>query len=164
MALAQKQVPPPFKPSVESDESTANFDPEFTSADLREAGVDGLFDEDDPSDQWVASVGENTGRPSFNGPNGGVKGVEIKNGTGRKAGRERGSPLTKSVQENFRGFTYSGESMVAAAAGVLGEDLGLDDDEEDDDEGEAGTDSEWEDEAPAGRYSGTRKKQSEDVL
>jgi hypothetical protein len=132
---------------------------------LRETGVDALLDDDDPSDQWVAAVGEHNGRPSFNGPNGGAKGVEIRNkDAARKAGRERGSPLTKSVQENFRGFTYSGESMVAAAAGVLGEDLDIDSEEdEEDDAGEAGTDSEWEDEAPAGRYSGTRKsKKGED--
>jgi len=163
-ALAQKQVPPPFKPSVESDESTANFDPEFTSANLKDAGVDALFDEEDPSDEWVASVGEgNPGRPSFNGPNGGLAAVEIKGGAARTKKGTHGSPLTKSVQENFRGFTYSGESMVPLAAGVLGEDLGLSDEEEEDEEGEAGTDSEWEDEAPAGRYSGKPKKGEEDL-
>ena len=37
-ALAAKQVTPPIIPVVESDESTANFDPEFTTADVREAG------------------------------------------------------------------------------------------------------------------------------
>ena len=161
VALAQKQVPPPFKPSVESDESTANFDPEFTSADLRDAGVDGLFDEDDPSDQWVAAVGSHDGRPSFNGPNGGVKGMEIRNANATRKNRpERGSPLTKSVQENFRGFTYSGESMVAAAAGVLGENFELDDEEEEE-QADPGTDSEWEDEAPAGRYAGQKKGDDE---
>lgn len=160
VALAQKQVPPPFKPSVESDESTACFDPEFTSADLKETGVDALLDDDDPSDQWVASVGENNGRPSFNGPNG-VKGLEItNNGGAKKAQRERGSPLTKSVQENFRGFTYSGESMVAAAAGILGEEYEPDEEDVEEEE-EAGTDSEWEDENPAGRYSRTKKGEDE---
>ncbi|KAG8693408.1 Serine/threonine-protein kinase [Ceratobasidium sp. 395] len=170
VALAQKQVPPPFKPSVESDESTANFDPEFTNADLRDAGVDALIDEDDPSDDWVAGVGQTTpGRPSFNGPNGGngvsaVSGMEIKGATRTKKNAQHGSPLTKSVQENFRGFTYSGESMVAAAAGMLGEDLGLsDEDDEEDEPGEAGTDSEWEDESPAGRYSGRTKKQDDEL-
>ena len=44
-ALAAKQVTPPFIPVVESDESVANFDPEFTSADLSEAGID-MFDDD----------------------------------------------------------------------------------------------------------------------
>lgn len=162
VALAQKQVPPPFKPLVESDESTACFDPEFTSADLKETGVDALLDDDDPSDQWVAAVGENNGRPSFNGPNGGVKGMEITNGAGaKKTQRERGSPLTSSVQENFRGFTYSGESMVAAAAGILGEDYEPEEEDVEEEEEEAGTDSEWEDENPAGRYSRQKKVEDE---
>ncbi|KAH9062799.1 Pkinase-domain-containing protein [Lactarius vividus] len=38
-ALGRKQVTPPFKPVVESDESTANFDPEFTSADISQIGL-----------------------------------------------------------------------------------------------------------------------------
>ncbi|EUC67414.1 Serine/Threonine kinase catalytic domain protein [Rhizoctonia solani AG-3 Rhs1AP] len=165
VALAQKQVPPPFKPSVESDESTACFDPEFTSADLKETGVDALLDEDDPSDQWVASVGATNGRPSFNGPNGGAKGMEITNTAAtKKSQRERGSPLTKSVQENFRGFTYSGESMVAAAAGILGEDYEPEEDDVEEEAEEAGTDSEWEDEAPAGRYAGSRRTNKEDEV
>ncbi|KAF8760166.1 Protein kinase C terminal domain [Rhizoctonia solani] len=142
---------------------------QFTSADLKETGVDALMDEDDPSDQWVASVGAHNGRPSFNGPNGGVKGMEItnKDAANKKAQRERGSPLTKSIQENFRGFTYSGESVVAAAAGVLGKDFDEDVEEEDEDEDgdDAGTDSEWEDESPAGRYSGAKRtKKGEDGL
>ena len=52
-ALAAKQVTPPFIPVVESDESTANFDPEFTSADISDAGV-GQFDDDDPSEDWLS--------------------------------------------------------------------------------------------------------------
>ncbi|KAH9049143.1 Pkinase-domain-containing protein [Lactarius hengduanensis] len=50
-ALARKQVTPPFKPVVESDESTANFDPEFTSADISQIGLAGELnlDGDDPS-------------------------------------------------------------------------------------------------------------------
>lgn len=31
-----------------------------------------------------------------------------------------GSPLTSSVQENFRGFTYSGESMIVSRRPFLG--------------------------------------------
>lgn len=90
-------------------------------------------------------------------------GMEIKGNPKAKKGTSHGSPLTKSVQENFRGFTYSGESMVAAAAGVLGEDHELSDEEDEDEPGEAGTDSEWEDESPAGRYSGRSKKTEEDL-
>ncbi|KJA24514.1 hypothetical protein HYPSUDRAFT_122251, partial [Hypholoma sublateritium FD-334 SS-4] len=75
-ALALKQVTPPFKPVVESDESTNNFDPEFTSADLREVGgadmmdLDGaLADDDDPSAAWVAqSLGAALPAHTPNGP------------------------------------------------------------------------------------------------
>lgn len=67
---------PPFKPVVESDESTSNFDPEFTSADLREVGgadmmdLDGaLADDDDPSAAWVAqSLGAALPAHTPNGP------------------------------------------------------------------------------------------------
>jgi hypothetical protein len=59
-ALSLKQSTPPFKPVVESDESTSNFDPEFTSADLREVGgidmmdLDNDLDDNDPSEAWVS--------------------------------------------------------------------------------------------------------------
>ncbi|KAF9057362.1 kinase-like domain-containing protein [Panaeolus papilionaceus] len=159
-ALSLKQVTPPFKPVVESDESTNNFDPEFTSADLRDVGAglgvefagDELMDEDDPSEDWVArSMGVVTAHQP-NGPLGserllspGLSSVKggvlspITNGTthGTKAQTTRpqgieikrpkarldvaGTPLTNSVQENFRGFTYHGResvvnSMMANAA------------------------------------------------
>ncbi|KAH9179804.1 Pkinase-domain-containing protein [Lactarius sanguifluus] len=50
-ALARKQVTPPFKPVVESDESSANFEPEFTSADISQIGLAGELnlDGDDSS-------------------------------------------------------------------------------------------------------------------
>lgn len=66
--LGRKQVEPPFKPEVESDESTACFDTEFTNADLKdlvdtsEEDEDWLDDED-PSEDWVAAgslVGSHT--------------------------------------------------------------------------------------------------------
>src|SRR5688572_10897683 len=54
-ALALKQLTPPFKPVVESDESTANFDPEFTSADIRDLTMsDSDLDEEDPSENWTS--------------------------------------------------------------------------------------------------------------
>jgi serine/threonine protein kinase SCH9 len=133
-ALALKQVTPPFKPIVESDESVANFDPEFTSADVRDAGPEDLLhlDDEDPSEDWVA-LSQSVGAPVHtpNGPLGSdrpaqpklistsAKGIDIGQ---RKKARE--SPLTSSVQENFRGFTYhGGESIVpAGGAGILKED------------------------------------------
>jgi hypothetical protein len=116
-ALARKQVTPPFKPVVESDESTSNFDPEFTSADISHIGVGELnLDDDDPSEDWVSqSV---SGGPQYtpHGPLGSDRpppplsttpGIQIQQ---KRRDVASSPPLTSSVQENFRGFTYSGES------------------------------------------------------
>jgi serine/threonine protein kinase SCH9 len=162
-ALSLKQVTPPFRPDVESDESTTNFDPEFTSADLREHGIDDDLDEDDPSEHWVASasVTANPGVYTPNGPLGSDNptlaantNVNTKAMTIEKRRRKKmeaaGSPLTNSVQENFRGFTFSGESSIhqaswlsgraQAAEGATADDAGdiPDPDDVDDDEVYAG--------------------------
>ncbi|KAG9317243.1 Pkinase-domain-containing protein [Chiua virens] len=172
-ALSMKQVTPPFKPVVESDESTANFDPEFTTADIREVGggLDGACspDEEDPSEAWIQSGSQGP----FHTPNGplGCDRMTISashqpngsNGLTRAQGiqisRRRnqdpsGSPLTNSVQENFRGFTYSGGESVLHE-GILGRRAETDDEVIDDDElPETTTEDEFEDEASfAGRYS-----------
>ena len=146
-ALSRKQVTPPFKPVVESDESTNNFDPEFTGTDLS----DYVLDEDDPSEDWVMGSYSGSGFHTPNGPLGSDKGsrsnsssslgslyggfgglsmtggggasaggtesgVDIKgsanNGKVKRPKKEKGSPLTNSVQENFRGFSYSGGESV----------------------------------------------------
>ncbi|THV05511.1 kinase-like protein [Dendrothele bispora CBS 962.96] len=228
--LSQKKVTPPFKPVVESDESTANFDPEFTSADLREVGLndsDHLNDED-PSDDWLSqSVGGSGFAHTPNGPlgsektppptplngftslsingggghsNGGggsgggingkplsstsstslsstttdgadltrnesaaarsAKGVAI-NGKKKKESHAPGStPLTNSVQENFRGFTYSGESVQQHADAFTTarfKDRKIGDEEED--PHEVTTEDEFEDYGKsAGRYANARRK------
>lgn len=127
---------PPFKPSVESDESVANFDPEFTSADVRDAGPDEMdLDEEDPSEDWVALT-QSVTAGSLHTPNGPLgsdrppgatvaapaapasAGIQIAPKKKKKRDIAE-SPLTNSVQENFRGFTYHGESVMPAAAGVL---------------------------------------------
>ncbi|TFK27061.1 AGC/Akt protein kinase [Coprinopsis marcescibilis] len=140
--LSNKQVTPPFKPVVESDESTNNFDPEFTEADIRDPQVAGMFmdddddlgynsssggkewlDEDDPSEDWVNQYEKerNTGHHTPNGPLGWdlhkTASIAIKKkDTGKGGDFYAGTPLTSSVQENFRGFTYSGgESVVQSA-------------------------------------------------
>jgi len=175
-ALSMKQVTPPFKPIVESDESTANFDPEFTTADIREVGngLDGTGtpDEEDPSEDWIqAGVQGPVHTP--HGPLGsdrvtiGANHPQIvSSGLGRSQGiqiskpkkRElAGSPLTNSVQENFRGFTYSGESVVTPT-GVFGREVESEDEAVDDQETtEITTEDEFEDESFAGRYSKVRK-------
>ena len=195
-ALALKQVTPPFKPSVESDESVANFDPEFTSADVRDAGPDEIMDldEEDPSEDWVA-LSQSVSAATMHTPNGPL-GSDKPAGTGigvgaapapappvvpapapsaptgidiqgkRKKKREpAGSPLTSSVQENFRGFTYHGESVVPAAAGMLGDARGVVDEDAvspHEEEEEVNTDDELADERPVGRYA--RRRDDEDHL
>jgi hypothetical protein len=172
-------VTPPFKPVVESDESTANFDPEFTSADIREIGLAEMdLDEEDPSEDWVSqSIGPVGFTHTPNGPlgsdkdkekekeksihpignGGGHGGIQIK--TKRKKKEQVGSPLTNSVQENFRGFTYSGGESVVGPPGLLkqaerGDEEALDDEEVP----EVTTEDEYEDFGNAsGRYSNRRK-------
>lgn len=163
-ALALKQVTPPFKPVVESDESVTNFDPEFTTANIRDAGpAELLLDEEDPSEDWVSLSQTNTAPiHTPNGPLGSdrpppvpvpaatpVQGIEI---TPRRKREPVGTPLTSSVQENFRGFTYHGESFMPTPAGVLDSaELALDDDElSPRDEVEA-------DEGLVGRYADRRR-------
>ncbi|KAI0307259.1 serine/threonine protein kinase [Multifurca ochricompacta] len=117
-ALSRKQVTPPFKPVVESDESTANFDPEFTSADVSQIGLAGELnlDDDDPSGDWVSQSVSGGQMYTPHGPLGSDRtpassaaGIKIQQ---KRRGRDLAAspPLTNSVQENFRGFTYSGES------------------------------------------------------
>lgn len=172
-----KQATPPFKPIVESDESTANFDPEFTTADIREVGngLDGTAspDEEDPSEDWT-QAGAQSFSHTPNGPLGSdrmtISASYVQNGSsgpGRPEGIQinkrkkhdlSGSPLTNSVQENFRGFTYSGGESVMTSMGVPGrvetEDEAVDDEETP----ELTTEDEFEDEEHfAGRYSKSRK-------
>ncbi|KAL5508217.1 SCH9_2 [Sanghuangporus vaninii] len=128
-ALAAKQVTPPFIPVVESDESVDNFDPEFTSADLTDAGIE-LYDEDDPSEDWVAqSITGSYMQHTPNGPLGSdlrdhqkeaQQGMVI-NGRRSKRADPEGSPISNSVQEKFRGFSFSGESFIVGPAGRLAE-------------------------------------------
>lgn len=173
-ALFMKQVTPPFKPAVESDESTSNFDPEFTTADIRHFGFDTdenrSPDEEDPSDDWTYAV---SGPQTPHTPNGplGCDRLEQVNGThGHSQGIQikrikqpnvAGTPLTNSVQENFRGFTYSGGESFVAPAGFSRED----DESEDDDDGayEPTTEDEYEDESFVGRYSSRGRRFEDDI-
>jgi serine/threonine protein kinase SCH9 len=201
-ALARKQVTPPFKPVVESDESVSNFDPEFTNANLndRGLGVGDFLDDDDPSEEWVSrSVRDNNGvglshmpngplgsdkdRLTTNGGTGSSQGIEIgrrdggkkigingrgadQNGHGSR-GKSRGSspPLTNSVQENFKGFTYSGEDTGSLISREIGkfrennEDVVADEETQ-----EPTTEDEVEDDgAPAGRYAKQRWRNADDA-
>jgi len=202
-ALSLKQVTPPFKPVVESDESVANFDPEFTTTDLNDSGlgVNNFLDDSDPSEAWVSvsrssstthlpngPLGSDTSgrRPSGGAPgglgmtsisgtkmkgieiskNGQKKGVTINRGSGGSKGsrgrRDESPPLTNSVQENFRGFTYHGEDagdLISAAIGKLRGETGAEDAVEDEELLEPTTEDEVEDDAkPAGRYANQRRR------
>ena len=154
-ALAAKQVTPPFIPVVESDESVDNFDPEFTSADLNDAGID-LFDDDDPSEDWVAQ--SITGSYMTHQPNGPLgsdlrdhqRGVNI-NGRRSKRSDPQGSPISNSVQEKFRGFSFSGESFVVGPPGRLAEMEAGDENALDETESPPGDDDDFDDDRPGGR-------------
>ncbi|EPQ29007.1 uncharacterized protein PFL1_03297 [Pseudozyma flocculosa PF-1] len=112
-ALSKKQLTPPFKPLVESDESVANFDPEFTETDLREMTIIPGF-EGNASD---ATSALNNGVLLADGKAGGAGGGGGGAGKGMAINSQRSGglddegddgPLTKSVQDKFRGFSYSG--------------------------------------------------------
>ncbi|GAA5975752.1 hypothetical protein JCM11641_005862 [Rhodosporidiobolus odoratus] len=125
--LAARKIPPPFKPYVDSDESVANFDPEFTEANLfDEAPHDVDFDEGDPSEDWLTQASE---LAKVQHENGQAVPMEIKS---QRKERPAAAPLTNSVQENFRGFTFSGEgdSLIHNAAGSLSRLQMTDDDGE----------------------------------
>ncbi|KAJ6516127.1 putative serine/threonine protein kinase [Mycena sanguinolenta] len=174
-ALARKQVTPPFKPVVESDESTANFDEIFTSTNLHEVGLADMdldIDEEDPSEDWVALTGSVT-QHTPNGPLGSERESSAPTSPGTPNGTSRngnangnangshnaavGSPLTNSVQENFRGFTYSGgESVPTGIHAMRGK---TPDGEREGDDSAGGTEDEFEDPSkPAGRYAHKRRK------
>lgn len=162
VALARKQVTPPFKPVVESDESVNNFDPEFTGTDVREVGLPKEYfdappatnlnlDDNDPSEDWVSQSLSPGAQPHMhNGPLGwdsrqtggaayaalssisntmnagtsagsSTKSIQIQPKRKRNDNWLNGTPLTASMQDKFRGFTFSGgesvrEPMAAHAA------------------------------------------------
>lgn len=84
------------------------------------------------------------------------KGIQIKTNKKKDAA---GSPLTNSVQENFKGFTYSGESFVIPP-GVLTHYKQKGDEVVDgEEEPEVTTEDEVEDtRVSAGRYANMRRK------
>ena len=128
---------------------------------MRDAGPEGIhdIDEEDPSEDWVA-LSQSVGAAAVHTPNGPlgsdrpgptpVQGIEI-----AKSKKKRDAdvpPLTNSVQENFRGFTYHGESIVAPPSGILA--AKEPEPEEAVDEGTyPTTDDDLDSDSPAGRYA-----------
>jgi len=73
-------------------------------------------------------------------------------GRGLGRGGVAETPISSSVQDHFRGFTFQGESTLDEAMRSVGdEDVFRDEDGEAEGEG-AGDDDDWEDEEPGGRY------------
>jgi hypothetical protein len=95
--LAARKVVPPFTPIVDSDESVANFDAEFTDADvMKEAPASAVFDDNDTSEAWIHHTAASA--------NGATNGVPMR----PKPGGNMASSLSGSVQDAFRGFSYAG--------------------------------------------------------
>ncbi|KAF8333327.1 Pkinase-domain-containing protein [Amanita rubescens] len=177
-ALYLKQVTPPFKPVVESDESTNNFDPEFTSADIESDIANMDLDEEDPSEDWVSqsiaapsgfvhtpngplgserrfSKASGNGNTSNGNSNG--RGIQIKR---KKRKDAAGSPLTNSVQEKFKGFTFSGGDSIVPPSALQARKKADEENAVDDEEApEVTTEDEFEDTGrSAGRYANMRRK------
>ncbi|KAF8633677.1 hypothetical protein AX15_001288 [Amanita polypyramis BW_CC] len=180
-ALAQKQVTPPFKPVVESDESTNNFDPEFTTADIEPDIANMDLDEEDPSEDWLSqSIGTSSGLiHTPNGPlgserrasktNGSMGNLNVSSGTTNGRGIQikrkkrkdvAGSLLTRSVQEKFKGFTFSGGDSIMPPSNLQAKKKADEENAVDDEEvPEVTTEDEFEDTArSAGRYANLRRK------
>lgn len=76
-------------------------------------------------------------------------GVQINGGRNRRA-EPQGSPISNSVQENFRGFSFSGESFHGGPSGRLAEE-GEEVEEALEDEGSPSPEEEYEYDQPGGR-------------
>ncbi|CAO1633978.1 unnamed protein product [Sympodiomycopsis kandeliae] len=115
-ALANKQLTPPFKPLVESEESVANFDPEFTETDVKQAAVAGLPKGavvEDGTLLSASAVDARNAQPQQSA-DGGAKIPMTK---------EEEDQLSSSIQDKFRGFSYSGtydESVAGSLASSFG--------------------------------------------
>ncbi|KAK4684140.1 serine/threonine protein kinase SCH9, partial [Tremellales sp. Uapishka_1] len=164
--LYKKQITPPFKPIVDSDESTANFDPEFTNSSLQDAGINPYED-----DGYDAPQPE-PGKHSYVGPGGSLSSASHMSHAGVAINKQarppihplNGSPLTSSIQENFRGFTYTGESLMPVSQlsdqpmeDVSDNENAVDDEEEDGQEDEEEEDDEYDD------MEGMRTRRQSDV-
>ncbi|PWN45581.1 kinase-like protein [Ceraceosorus guamensis] len=125
-ALSKKQLTPPFKPLVESDESVANFDPEFTETDLNEVAVIPGFEGDAGEGREALESGAilSTSAQARKDAGKQANGVAIKKaGNGTAADGEEDDALSRSVQDKFRGFSYSG-TYDGSVAGSMASSFG----------------------------------------
>jgi serine/threonine protein kinase len=119
VALSQKQLTPPFKPSVESDESVANFDPEFTETDLKQMtfipGIEGDSIKAEDALKTGGMLNESTRERDAKKANG----LDISSGRRDDEQEAEDDLLTSSIQDKFRGFSYSG-TYDGSVAGSFG--------------------------------------------
>lgn len=103
-ALAQRKIVPSFIPCVESDESVAYFDAEFTDVDVKKEAPSSVFDDDDRSDNWVRQASEldEQQQPASSSA------VPMKS---RGGGNKMASSISTSDQDAFAGFSYHGGSF-----------------------------------------------------
>ncbi|PWN87664.1 kinase-like protein [Acaromyces ingoldii] len=190
-ALSRKQLTPPFKPSVESDESVANFDPEFTETDLKQMAFIPGFDGDANASKAAIHNGAilNNNGSGGDGPHGvaigkdGAKDAGVgpkavagvaggKSGDGGDDDDDDDNPLSRSVQDKFRGFSYSGtyDGSVAGSFGgrrgsggfgLAGASLGMSKMQMDDDDDDDGNDDGGPRRASHAQHNGGDAKMSE---
>ena len=131
------------------------------------------LDEEDPSENWVSqsiagagllytpngplgSEKDSKHAPGLNGVSSRLQGIQIQ--PKKKHKEAAGSPLTNSVQANFRGFTYSGRESVIAPPSLA--QLANDDEAVEDEEiVEPTTEDEYDEIGTSvGRYANARRK------
>ena len=85
---------------MDSNESVANFDPEFTNTNLHEVAHFAMSDDDSVETEISEAMKQALDCST-----------DAKNGVAIRSKEQRGNrsePLSSSVQEKFRGFSYSG--------------------------------------------------------
>ncbi|KAL5525027.1 SCH9_2 [Sanghuangporus sanghuang] len=154
-ALAEKRVTPPFLPSTESDESTENFDPAFTSIRLSDSGdihhtdrtSNGVALECEADLQKMTTLCKQEVSVADR------LGATVKGWRSRLLSEPVSSPINESAQEMFRGFSFSGESTVTEPTRNLGEPGGLNGSAVD--EGySSSSENDFNDDRPTGRIEG----------
>ncbi|KAL5478719.1 SCH9_1 [Sanghuangporus weigelae] len=154
-ALAEERVTPPFIPSAESDESTENFDPTFTNVRLGDSGdilradrtSNGVVPGCETDLQKMTTLFKQEVSVADR------MGATVKGWRSRLLSEPVSSPINESVQEMFRGFSFSGEGTVVEPTRNLGEPGGLNGSAVD--EGySSSSENDFNDDRPTGRTEG----------
>ena len=105
--LLKKQLQPPFKPIIQDDLDTSNFDPHFTTHEIDHD----LFS---PKSQNNNSINNNDNNSSNNNNSNGNSNNNNNsstnsNGVGQKV---KNTPLSQTIQKQFQGFTFVDHSAI----------------------------------------------------